>query len=286
MAATSMRPASPVESEASVAIREKLAARGVRVDKRLLGRGSYSTVFLGFSAAFGTVAVKKIDRRYSSPSPPFISCLVQPRERITCGSSCRASSSSSSSSTTRTSSASSSSCALAITCAWWRSSRPAATSYSSSNGGSKSTRRPPGRSFGTSSPDWRRTPAYEITTSRPVCDNAVDCWSAGVVLYVMLTGFMPFDDRRPKELPIVQKNRRLRFHEGVCSAGRARLDPRDAAPESDCSLPPAADPRLPLAPRHAVRDQRASRQEEEEMDDEEASCSTASEIPAHLLDGR
>lgn len=93
---------------------------------------------------------------------------------------------------------------------------------------------------------------------------------------------MPFDDRRPKELPAVQKNRRLRFHEGVCSSEARSLIREMLHPD------PAARYRLPqiVRSRWLRHTPYVINGPEEEEEEEEMSCSTASEIPAHLLKGR
>ncbi|VDK25682.1 unnamed protein product [Anisakis simplex] len=51
--------------------------------------------------------------------------------------------------------------------------------------------------------------APEVLRSRPYSGNTVDIWSAGVVLYVMVTGLMPYDDRHPKKMLIKQLQHRL-----------------------------------------------------------------------------
>jgi len=65
--------------------------------------------------------------------------------------------------------------------------------------------------------------ALEIMQSVEYSDNSVDIWSAGVILYVMLTGIMPFDDRKQKEMIAMQRAHRIRFPRGMPSDSARRL---------------------------------------------------------------
>lgn len=78
--------------------------------------------------------------------------------------------------------------------------------------------------------------ALEIMQSMEYADNSVDIWSAGVVLYVMLTGIMPFDDRKQQEMLHNQREHRIRFPHAVPSDAARKLiyrmlhpDPRKRA---------------------------------------------------------
>ncbi|CAD6196768.1 unnamed protein product [Caenorhabditis auriculariae] len=62
--------------------------------------------------------------------------------------------------------------------------------------------------------------APEILRAKDYSGNAVDVWSAGVVLYIMLTGSMPFDDRNPQKMIEKQLAHRIRFSRS-CTASTA-----------------------------------------------------------------
>ncbi|KAK6746872.1 hypothetical protein RB195_000239 [Necator americanus] len=53
--------------------------------------------------------------------------------------------------------------------------------------------------------------APEILRAIAYSGQTVDIWSAGVVLYVMVTGVMPYDDRNPQKMVERQLGHKLRF---------------------------------------------------------------------------
>lgn len=53
--------------------------------------------------------------------------------------------------------------------------------------------------------------APEILRAIAYSGQTVDVWSAGVVLYVMVTGVMPYDDRNPQKMVERQLGHRIRF---------------------------------------------------------------------------
>ncbi|PIO67197.1 hypothetical protein TELCIR_11064 [Teladorsagia circumcincta] len=53
--------------------------------------------------------------------------------------------------------------------------------------------------------------APEILRAIAYTGQTVDIWSAGVVLYVMVTGVMPYDDRNPQKMVERQLGHKIRF---------------------------------------------------------------------------
>ncbi|VDM28763.1 unnamed protein product [Toxocara canis] len=53
--------------------------------------------------------------------------------------------------------------------------------------------------------------APEVLRSRAYSGYTVDLWSAGVVLFVMITGLMPYDDRFPRKMVEKQMQHRVTF---------------------------------------------------------------------------
>ncbi|WKY01457.1 hypothetical protein Q1695_015449 [Nippostrongylus brasiliensis] len=53
--------------------------------------------------------------------------------------------------------------------------------------------------------------APEILRAIAYTGQTVDIWSAGIVLYVMVTGVMPYDDRNPQKMVERQLGHRIRF---------------------------------------------------------------------------
>eukprot|EP00081_Caenorhabditis_elegans_P000705 NP_001021995.1 Uncharacterized protein CELE_C27D6.11 [Caenorhabditis elegans] len=59
--------------------------------------------------------------------------------------------------------------------------------------------------------------APEILRGREYSGNAVDVWSTGVILYIMLVGSMPFDDRNPTKMIERQLAHKIKFPK-LCTA--------------------------------------------------------------------
>ncbi|KAI6195988.1 Testis-specific serine/threonine-protein kinase 2 [Aphelenchoides besseyi] len=227
---STVRPATAVESVASGLVRSTLKDNGIRLNSTVLGKGSYSTVLLGYSSRLGrSVAVKKIDRRvsseyvrrflpremdlvlqldhfnilkvYSIVQTDSHVCLVeefagngdllkliQQRRRID-----------------------------------ESDARPLFLFGNEKCGASRlkmreldvgSVQQLEDRRLWFCSFSSIRSAyvALEISRSRAYRDNAVDIWSAGVILYIMLTGVMPYDERHPKEMMQQQREHKLRFY--------------------------------------------------------------------------
>ncbi|KAI6170254.1 Testis-specific serine/threonine-protein kinase 2 [Aphelenchoides besseyi] len=238
------RPAATVESIASGLVRDTLKENGIRLNSTVLGKGSYSTVLLGYSSRLGrSVAVKKIDRRvsseyvrrflpremdlvlqldhfnilkvYSIVQTDTHVCLVeefagngdllkliQQRRRID-----------------------------------EFDARPLFRHLMAGLEANKKfqyleTKNVVHRDlkcenlmldqynnlkigdfgFARFLHSGQAYVALEISRSRAYRDNAVDIWSAGVILYIMLTGVMPYDERHHKEMLQQQREHKLRFY--------------------------------------------------------------------------
>uniref|UniRef100_A0AC34QC82 Protein kinase domain-containing protein n=1 Tax=Panagrolaimus sp. JU765 TaxID=591449 RepID=A0AC34QC82_9BILA len=62
--------------------------------------------------------------------------------------------------------------------------------------------------------------AHEIMTSRAYSGNGVDIWGAGVILFIMLNGVMPFDDRDTKAMVAHQQKQKIPFSRKVAKPAR------------------------------------------------------------------
>ncbi|PIO63508.1 hypothetical protein TELCIR_14891 [Teladorsagia circumcincta] len=62
--------------------------------------------------------------------------------------------------------------------------------------------------------------APEILRAIAYTGQTVDIWSAGVVLYVTVTGVMPYDDRNPQKM--VERQLQHRIRGGILTATNAR----------------------------------------------------------------
>ncbi|VIO94146.1 Uncharacterized protein BM_BM17516 [Brugia malayi] len=51
----------------------------------------------------------------------------------------------------------------------------------------------------------------EVLKSQPYTGFTVDLWSLGVVLFVMVKGFMPYDDQNPRRMLSKQLQHKLTF---------------------------------------------------------------------------
>ncbi|CAI5442787.1 unnamed protein product [Caenorhabditis angaria] len=60
--------------------------------------------------------------------------------------------------------------------------------------------------------------APEILRGREYSTNAVDVWSTGIILYIMLTGSMPFDDRHPTKMIERQLAHKIKFPRSCTSS--------------------------------------------------------------------
>jgi len=65
--------------------------------------------------------------------------------------------------------------------------------------------------------------ALELLQGLDYTGNAADIWSAGVVLFIMLTGKMPFDDRKPTKMMNSLIRHDIRFPDGSVSADAQEL---------------------------------------------------------------
>ncbi|CAJ0954689.1 unnamed protein product, partial [Mesorhabditis belari] len=53
--------------------------------------------------------------------------------------------------------------------------------------------------------------APEVLRAKQYTDNAIDIWSVGIVLYIMVTGVMPYDDRNLRKMVEQQMAHKIRF---------------------------------------------------------------------------
>ncbi|KAI6192082.1 hypothetical protein M3Y97_00297900 [Aphelenchoides bicaudatus] len=122
--------------------------------------------------------------------------------------------------------------------------------------------------------------ALEIMQSTEYCDNSIDIWSSGVVLYVMITGenfirIMPFDDRKQNEMISMQRDHKIRFPRGMPSDSARKLIMYMLHPDPNkrATLEKILTSEWLGGTKYALRGPVV-----EEQKEEDSGCSTASQI--------
>lgn len=121
--------------------------------------------------------------------------------------------------------------------------------------------------------------APEILQGHPYTDFMSDVWSLGVILYIMLTGVMPYDDNNVRRMIERQNSHIIRYHITVAHKGqtssRGHSHPNQALYFSESRLPKfdkghhaseaksqseiRRDNQLPVAQRYFLGDERRRR---------------------------